>query len=624
MRLYDSEVRAERPGAQERPMSIEPVTVMMPMRDGVRLATDIYLPAGQPRLPVVLHRTPYGRRSASPSEATQNDPVPLSPGEMAGLFAARGYILVVQDCRGRHDSEGEFVKYVSDREDGYDICAWLVAQPWCDGRICTIGLSYDAHLQAAAGCLDPPGLVAQVLDCGGLWNAWKTGTRHFGVFELKQATWAMRNAITSPEAEADPVMRAALESEDLGSWLQRLPWRRGHSPLRHHRAYEDALFEQWEHGPFSDYWRMLGIWTEGWHDTYSKAAIVHMSGWYDPYVLNVTENYLGLKAAGRGPQRLILGAFTHGRRSQTWAGDVEFGPQAPLDSWAGDFNQLRLDFFDTVISGVEGELAPVNLFVMGGGSGRRTPEGRLDHGGRWIRAADWPLPGTRFTTFHLRQNGTLTQAPPTADEPTLSFDFDPSDPVPTIGGNLASLQPFAEPGGFDQVETPATFGSRAPHLPLASRPDVLVFQTEPLAEPTDIAGPIEIVLHVSTDGPDTDFTAKVIDVYPPSADYPAGYALNLTDGIVRLRYANDPERETLRAPGEVVRVRVVVPPVANTFQPGHRIRLDISSSNFPKYDVNANTGEPEGKARRKRRAINTVHLRDGWASHIVLPLVDLP
>ena len=510
MRLYETEVRATGRGAPERPTPIDPVAVMLPMRDGVRLATDIYLSPNQPRLPVVLHRTPYGRRSTSASEASQQDPVPLSPGELARLFADRGYVLVVQDCRGRHDSEGEFVKYISDREDGYDVCEWLVAQPWRDGRTSTIGLSYDAHLQASAGCLDPPGLVAQVLDCGGLWNTWKTGTRHYGVFELKQATWAMRNAITSPEAASDPVMRSALEAEDLGAWLKRLPWRRGHSPLRHHPAYENALFEQWEHGPLSDHWRMLGIWTEGWHASYSKASIIHMSGWYDPYVLNVTENYLGLKAAGRGPQRLILGAFTHGRRSQTWAGDVEFGPSAPLDSWAGDWNQLRLNFFDTVTRGTVSRLAPVNLFLMGGGSGCRTPEGRLDHGGRWVEAADWPLPGTCFTTFYLRETGALTQTPPSPDETALSFDFDPANPVPTIGGNLASLQPFAEPGGFDQAEIPTTFGSVPPHLPLASRADVLVFQTEPLDEKVDIAGPISVVLHVSTDGPDTDFTAKLV------------------------------------------------------------------------------------------------------------------
>jgi putative CocE/NonD family hydrolase len=215
---------------------------------------------------------------------------------------------VIQDCRGTHASEGAFVKYLSDGEDGADTCAWLVAQAWSDGRICTVGLSYDAHTQGALGCYDPPGLVAQVLDCGGLWNAWKSGGRAFGVFEMKQVMWAFRQAIGSPESAADPKLKSALEAEDVEASMRRLPWRRGESPLRHHPKYEEYLIDQWEHEVFDGFWQKPPIWMEGKHQRYSKAACVHLSGWYDPYVLSVTRNYQGLKTAGKGPQYLILGA----------------------------------------------------------------------------------------------------------------------------------------------------------------------------------------------------------------------------------------------------------------------------------------------------------------------------
>lgn len=188
---------------------------------------------------------------------------------------------------------------------------------------------------------------------------------------------------------------------------------------------------------------------------------------------------------------------------------------------------------------------------------------------------------------------------------------------------MSSLDPVAFAGSWNQVEGPDFYGCKPPYLPLASRPDVLVFQTEPLREPAQVVGPIEAELWVSTDGPDTDFTAKLIDVYPPSADYPGGYAMNLTDGILRLRYAEDPARPRLRQPGELVRIRITLFPTANVFMPGHRIRLDISSSNFPKFDVNPNTGEPEGLARRRRIAVNTVFADAARPSKLLLPLLPL-
>ncbi len=346
---------------------------------------------------------------------------------------------------------------------------------------------------------------------------------------------------------------------------------------------------------------------------------MHLSSWWDPYPLTATGNYLGLKQ--RGSQRLILGPWTHGDRSDTCFGDVEFGPDAALDAWAGDWRAYRLRFFDHVVKDTPLDEPAVRIFVMGGGSGRRNTAGKLEHGGRWITATDWPPPGVAFAPFHLHADGRLDRDRPAANATPLSFDFDPSHPVPTIGGAMSSLDPVAYAGCWDQTESPDFFGCTPPYLPLASRPDVLVFQTQPLTSPLQVVGPIEAELFVSTDGPDTDFTAKLIDVHPPNADYPKGYAMILTDGIMRLRYAEDPARPRLRQPGEMVKVRITLFPTANLFMPGHRIRLDISSSNFPKFDVNPNTGEPEGNALRKRVAVNTVFVDAAHPSRIVLPLL---
>jgi hypothetical protein len=186
---------------------------------------------------------------------------------------------------------------------------------------------------------------------------------------------------------------------------------------------------------------------------------------------------------------------------------------------------------------------------------------------------------------------------------------------------MSSLEPVAKAGACDQVEAPGVFGCAPPYLPLSSRPDVLAFQTEPLTDPVQVVGPIEADLWVATDGPDTDFTVKLIDVHPPGADYPRGYAMILTDGILRLRYAEDPANPRLRRTGEVVRITVTLFPTANLFLPGHRIRLDVSSSNFPKFDVNPNTGEADGQARRRRVAVNTVFVDLQRPSRVILPLL---
>lgn len=605
--------------------------VMVPMRDGVRLATAVYHPARdgariEGPWPVILERTPYGRNRPSRSERSLAEPDEAkSRAEVAEIFVRRGYVVVYQDVRGRYDSEGEYQKYLDDAADGFDTCAWILEQPWCDGQIGTKGLSYAAHTQGALASAGAPGVAAMFLDSGGFSNSYQGGVRQGGAFELKQATWAYRNALVSPEVTGDPETLAAMEAIDIHAWFRDMPWAPGRSPVSLAPSYEGYLFEQWTKGSFDEYWKQPGIWAEGFHDEWPDAPMVHMSSWFDPYPRTAADNYVGLRARKRGPVRLILGPWTHGDRSLTWAGDVDFGPAATLDGQlAADFWELRVRWFDHWLRGIENGVdaePAVHYFLMGGGSGLRNEAGRLDHGGRWMTADDWPLPEAEDTAYYLRADGSLSSEPPGEAGERLDYRYDPTSPVPSIGGTITSGAPIMVGGAFDQVEREDFFGSEPPYRPLADRDDVLVFQTAPLEEDVEVTGPLVVKLWISSDCPDTDFTAKLIDVYPPNEDYPNGFAMNLTDGIIRCRYRDSWEEPELMEPGERYEVTIEAFPTSNLFKAGHRIRLDVSSSNYPHFDLNFNTGEPEGQATYVRVATNTVWLDPDGPSHAVLPIV---
>jgi putative CocE/NonD family hydrolase len=334
---------------------------------------------------------------------------------------------------------------------------------------------------------------------------------------------------------------------------------------------------------------------------------------------------VALSKRKKGPVRLILGPWTHGNRSITYAGDVDFGPAATLDgNLAPDFLTLRLRWFDCWLKGRDngvGREPAVRIFVMGGGSGRCNAEGRLDHGGRWRAEKDWPIPDAKAQTLHLHADGRLAAEAPAAGAAPLTYDYDPDHPVPTIGGTVTSGEPVMRGGAFDQREGPRFFGSREPYLPLEARPDVLVFQTEPLAADMEVTGPVVAKLYVASDRPDTDFTLKLIDLYPPGPDYPEGFAMNITDGILRVRYRDSWEHPRPLTPGEPVEVTIEAFPTSNLFKKGHRIRVDISSSNFPHFDVNPNTGEPEGTGLTRQVARNSVFVDKARPSRVILPMV---
>ena len=322
---------------------------------------------------------------------------------------------------------------------------------------------------------------------------------------------------------------------------------------------------------------------------------------------------------------LLMGPWTHGARSLTNSGDADFGQTAVIEgNLSIDFNHLRLRFFDRWLKGLDNgqeKEPPVKLFVMGGGSGRKTSQNRLDHGGQWRGENEWPLARAQETQFYLCPGGALSTQGPDSPNKASEFLFDPSHPVPTIGGNISSGQPIMSAGGFDQRETEEFFGSEEPYLPLASRSDVLVFQTDPLLEDTEITGPVSVRLWVSSSAVDTDFTAKLIDVYPASYDYPEGFALNLTDGILRVKFRDSWERPEPMVPGDIYEIDVGLLPISNLFAKGHRIRLDISSSNFPRFDVNGNTGKNPGTSAIRILALNTVYHDDIHHSYVLLSVV---
>lgn len=581
---------------------------MIPMRDNVLLAADLYLPNdGNGCYPVVLERTPYGKHLHSRSEINA-DGHKISREEMAQAFTAKGIAVMYQDCRGRYASQGIFTKYLNEPEDGFDTLTWISEQSWCNGRIGTMGLSYAAHTQLSMACLNPPNLHTMILDSGGFANAYHCGIRQGGAFELKQATWAYKQAQKSPSIAA--IARQALAQEDIRQWFTKMPWIAGHSPLRHAPEYEKYFFEQWQDGCWHDGWANPAICADGHYDNIPDIPILHVSSWYDNYVWSTLHNYLTLKQCKTAPQSLIMGPWLHGDRVIPHSGDAHFGQNAIFDDNLGEnWLNYRIQWMIDHLRDDRPRPAHTALFLMGGGTGKKRSDGKLDHGGQWTHADSYPPPNSTTQTWHLHADMRLSQT--VAEEAEVRFYSDPKHPIPTIGGSLTSGKPVYHGGGFDQRETADIFGADGTGHPVSARQDVLSFQTEPLTENLVIAGEVTLTICFTTDVPDCDITAKLIDVYPPSSDYPQGYALNLTDGIMRARYRHSWAKPQAIAKNEIVTLTVKPFDTCALIAKGHRLRLDIAGSNFPHFDVNPNSYEPEGQARHPRTAHHCVHLGQG-------------
>ena len=587
--------------------------VMAPLEDGTRLATDVYLPRGTPGpWPAILERTPYDKLRPD---------LVLS----AKYLASHGYAVVLQDVRGRYASEGEWYPFGNEGPDGVEAVGWVRGQPWCDGRVATIGLSYSSCTQTSLAALNPPGLAAQFVSHG-FHNYHTASMRQGGALEVRFFIYSFMMAMTSKEAMADPVKRDALTQawSEVRSWLKHGPPKPGLTPLRHVPSYERWVLDIWQHGEYDAYWQSRpGYSVEDLYEQHADVPIYLLGSWYDSYARSTVTNYVELRKRKQSPVRLVMGPWIHGGANVdlSYSGDADFGPDAPLG-----YDFFRLRWFDAVLKAQRNGILdkpPVQIFVMGGGSGRKLlGSGRLDVGGRWRFEQEWPLRRTEYTPYYLQPDGGLSPRKPTAGAGASRYVFDPKDPVPTIGGNISVGYDIMPGGGFNQRGGPHVYGA-TDVLPLSARKDVLVFSTPPLQKDIEVTGSVVVKLWAASTAPDTDFTAKLIHVYPPNSDYPDGYELNLGDSIIRARYRNSREEPELMEPDKVYQFTITLYPTSVVIERGHQLRVHISSSNFPRFDVNPNTGGPLGVERVTQVARQTVFHDAERPSHVVLPIIPL-
>lgn len=592
--------------------------VMVPMRDGVCLATDLYHPAkdGQQikeERPAVLMRTPYGKSSWGPDRVR--------------FFAEHGYLSVVQDCRGRGNSEGTFFPFRDEPQDGYDTIAWLASHGACNGRVGMHGPSHMAWVQFHAATQNPPGLVTMIPHQGPI-NAFKYSMRCGGALHLGLLRWVLSVAGTSQEAIDDPAaaeaIRQMMDSKSFLRWGARIPWERGETPLAKFPAYEDGAFQVYfEHYDYDDFWRQPGFAMDEYFGSFPDMPILWVTSWFDWYPRTISDGYQAMVSMGSENQYLLIGPWSH-NNFRTTVGDVDFGdPEALVNSY-DSFLRLELAWFDRWLKeDTSVNLGPrANFFVMGGGSGQRKDNGLLHHGGHWRASDTWP-PDARPVDYYLHQDGALSLTKPESERSSTTYTYDPDNTVSSNGRCIIAYGPAAESGfaGMgprDQIELETLPGHGMPGQPIANRADVLVFQTPPLDCDVTVAGNIKVKLWVSSDAPDTDFYVKLIDVHRPSENHPDGYGFPVSEGILRARYRNSFSCPESMKPGEVYCLEFPLEPTANLFRAGHRIRLDICSSNFPNFDINRNTGDPQ--SRESRIARNTIHHDADRPSCIALPI----
>ncbi len=598
------------------------VGLMVSMRDGVKLATDVYRPSkdGQPlsgRFPIILTRTPYDRAGSQ---------------SLGQYYAARGYVFVAQDTRGRYGSEGTWHWMTDDGPDGADTAEWIAAQPWSNGRIGMIGTSYVGGTQHALAIEGSPHLRT-VIPVDAVCNMGYASMRNGGAFEMRFWNWIMMHAAKGSRAARNDEAKSILEQLSVGrkEYLNLLPLRPGMTPLKLAPEYEDWLIQAMRHGANDGYWDQNNI--IDFPERYQDIPVYFVGGWYDSWASNTTASFQKLNGRLKSPVYLIMGPWIHGAQGSSEHGQVSFGADAAIS----DPLAWRLEWYDRWLKDADNSVGkaapfrtPVRIFVMGTGDGRRNEKGLLNHGGYWRDEQEWPLARTQYVKWYLKPGGVLSPGAPSVASPQLAapqsalsatqFVFDPRNPVPTIGGNISSGTDIMLQGAWDQKGGPHVWNWQQP-IPLSARNDVVVFQSEPLTEDLEVTGELSVQLQISSTAPDTDFTAKLIDEYPASEDYPAGFSLNIGDGIQRTRFRKSLKDEQFLEPGEIASVTIRLYPTSNVFRKGHRIRLDISSSNFPRFDVNPNTGEPLNENRRIQTAINTIHHSASHSSFITLPVI---
>jgi uncharacterized protein len=602
--------------------------ILVSMRDGVKLATDVYLPAvnGQPLpgpWPAVVERTPYGKSSFLPNTPTGAD------------YAQRGFAMVVQDVRGRYNSEGVFLSYAQEGPDGFDTMQWIYDQPWCNKKIGVTGSSYFASTAQAILVQNAPGLAAGIIRVGP-GNYHEDGAWHGGAFLLAHnVNYALSLALAGKEAAADPAVLAAIAAASQPpaafDLMKQSPLAAGAAPFGLAPSY-DAWYQNWQdHDLYDSYWKAIGNSFTDYYGQSPDVPILLFSEWYDAFLGGTLDGYAGYSRAHHSPVQMIIGGGEHlniYQATQTYAGDVDFGSGLPINVPAEMFK-----FWDRHLKGVhEGatEGNGVRAFRIESLSGLKNAAGRLQAGGSWLEFAKWPPADAIPTSFYLTEDLHLGVENPLPG--SLSFSYDPSDPVPTVGGNVSSGGGVVQPGPYDQRCSPKHLACGNDTRPLNARPDVLSFTTAPLKTDVDVTGMISVYLWVSSSAVDTDFTAKLIDQYPPTADYPDGYAMILTDSVVRARLRSFTRagedfrriygiRNEPLTPDEIYLAVIDLLGTSNLFRVGHQIRLDISSSNFPLRDANPNTGEAFADRHSPPViARNAIYVGADHPSNVVLPI----
>ena len=559
------------------------------MRDGVLLATDVYRPAGPGPFPVVMMRLPYNKEQ----------PVLLFLAGDILRVAQAGSAVVVQDCRGTWASGGEFSPYFQEAEDGADAIAWAAAQPWSTGEVGMMGASYYGATQWLAAIEAPPALkaIAPFITTDQYYEKW---TYQGGAFQLgfmlqwASATFGVAEAVRrllhgTGDATGVGTAIGAADAVAANYW---------HLPLCELPAVANLTpyVKAWlAHPDYDDYWRAAAP-----CEHYEKITTpaLNFGGWYDLFLGGTLANYAAMK--DRTPQKLVIGPWVHGYNGGVYPAR-NFGLMA--HDGVADVTAMQIRWFDHFLKGAANGVldeAPVKIFVMG-------PD-------VWREEPDWPLPDTDWQQWYLHsagsagtkaEDGVLSPRAPGQEVPD-SYLYDPRDPVPTVGGAsfLPGLFIAANAGPRDQRE-------------VEPRADVLCYTSAVLERDLEVTGPVRLVLYVSSSALDTDFTGKLVDVHPD------GTALILTDGILRARYRESLSAPQLMTPGEVYRIEIDLVATANVFAAGHRIRLEVASANFPRFDRNTNTGGVIATETEADfvRATNTVWHDELRASHLVLPVI---
>ncbi len=548
--------------------------VRVKMRDGILLAADIYRPKSEGKFPVLLTRTPYNRKDA----ATGN------------FLAAHGYVVIQQDTRGRFESGGEFYPFKFEMNDGYDTIEWAATLPYADGRVGMYGASYVGATQMLAAASNPPHLVGifPYVTAAEYYEGW---TYQGGaLMQWFASSWTSGLAV-------DTLQRKTASLTKSKDWVETLPvedYRLLNLPTVPDVA---PYFRDWvAHEASDEFWRAIKI-----SDHYIKMNIkaLHSGGWHDIFSGGSIRNFIDLRkqaptAEARSGQRLLMGPWAHAATSpEGKIGNVTFGKQAVLD-----MNATIVKWYNYVMKGEKNEFAtgaPVRIFVMGDNV--------------WRDEQEFPLARTAYTKYYLHSgkgantaggDGVISMVAPKAEKPD-TFDYDPANPVPTIGGRLCCGTGLP-PGPFDQRSN-------------EGRTDVLVYSTPPLEADLEVTGFVTAEIYASTSAADTDFTAMIVDVDP------SGYARYLGDGIIRARYRKSTAKAEPIEAGKIYKYTIDLWATSNVFKAGHQIRVYLSSSNFPRFNRNLNTGEKTFGATRMEKARQTIYHDAEHPSAIILPII---